>query len=399
MGLNLSAFSSILKTFYRSPVVEQLNNASVFLNKIEQSEEEFSGGSYYMPLHTARNAGIGTRADGGTLPTAGNQGHSSASLGASYCYGVINITGPTIKASRNNRGAFLKAVDTEMKGMVKDLRQSESRKIFRNGDGELTACGTTSAATTVVCTSTKYLTIGQVVDIIDQSGGVAITDGTAQPVLTIPSATSFTIADAVTTTSDEIVVPTESYNQDAYGLESIVATGNPPNQSNYGGIDRTAAAGAFWQCATPVDYGAALTLDFMQQGLDVIDIESGMNPGLIVTSHALKRAYAALLQANKRYPAGGEITLDGGYKALEFSGVPLVADKDLETDSSGTANNRLYFLDLDTFRIIHMGDWDWMQEDGAVLSRVANKDAYEAVMFKYQQLACEQPNANTYLYT
>jgi hypothetical protein len=41
-----------------------------------------------------------------------------------------------------------------------------------------------------------------------------------------------------------------------------------------------------------------------------------------------------------------------------------------------------------------MSDWEWMQEDGSVLNRVANKDAYEATMFIYHQLTTDQRNAH-----
>ena len=43
---------------------------------------------------------------------------------------------------------------------------------------------------------------------------------------------------------------------------------------------------------------------------------------------------------------------------------------------------------LDDWRIHQLYDWDWLDADGAVLKKVANKTAYEAVMTKYADLGC-----------
>lgn len=409
MGLEVTTSGSgtsmdaVLKDYYLGPVRELLNNASVVLSRAEGVTRKFSGRRLVIPVHLSRNTGLGARAERGDLPTAGAQGYEDAFFKPSYQYGRIDISGPAIKASREDRGSFIRAVDSEMRGLSKDLRQSVSRQIFRNGDGELTACGTTSASTTVNVTSTKYLEVGMVVDIIDQSTDAAITNGDSVSVVTVPSSTTFTVGTAVTTTADEIVVLEDTYGKDVWGLEAMVSQSNPPNASamtNYGELDRSSVTK--WQCADPTTAASSgvVALTEMQSTLDTVDIESGADTGLIVTSHAVKAKYGALLTSLKRFPAGGEITLDGGYKALEFNGIPLVADKDLQTISSGATCERMYFLDMSTFFMADMGDWDWMDQDGAILARSGTgsgaKDAYEAVLYRYFQFICDQPNSNTY---
>jgi len=47
--------------------------------------------------------------------------------------------------------------------------------------------------------------------------------------------------------------------------------------------------------------------------------------------------------------------------------------------------------------LMQMSGWEWMDEDGAVLSRVSNSDAYEAVLFKYADLATDRPRAHSFL--
>ena len=40
-----------------------------------------------------------------------------------------------------------------------------------------------------------------------------------------------------------------------------------------------------------------------------------------------------------------------------------------------------------------MADFDWMDDDGAVLARVNNTDAYEATLYHYGDIACVARNA------
>ncbi len=51
---------------------------------------------------------------------------------------------------------------------------------------------------------------------------------------------------------------------------------------------------------------------------------------------------------------------------------------------------------LNTTRLIefYSSDWEWMDQDGAVLSRVPNVDAYEATLFKYAEFATDARNAH-----
>lgn len=410
-GLDLTAFDDILKIDYLGPVRDQLNNSSVTIAMIEKRLEDFQGKQLYLPLHTGRNFSIGSRAEDVQLPGGTSQGsqiYDNAVFTTSYQYGRIRVTGPTIKSSRNNKGAFIRAVDSEMRGLTKDLRQSINRQILRLGDGELTECNVTSGSTTVEVNTTKYLQVGMVIDIIDRLTGTFITDGDSREVTTIVNLTQFTITgNTVTTDANDIVVLEDTHGDDIWGLETIISTSNPPDLSGnqpspslLGGIDRTTSA--FWRASVTTHSGTfggvgGNALDQMQLTIDTADIATESDINLLITSHALKRDYASVLETLRRYPPGGEITLSSGYKALEFNGMPLVADKDAETLSSGDAFERVYFLDTSTMWLAHMGDWDWMQEDGAILNRIPGRDAYEAILFRYFNLVTDQPNANAAL--
>jgi hypothetical protein len=56
--------------------------------------------------------------------------------------------------------------------------------------------------------------------------------------------------------------------------------------------------------------------------------------------------------------------------------------------------NRAFGLNTSQLTQYQMSDWEFMDEDGAVLSRVSGVDAYEAILFKYHELATSKRNAH-----
>ena len=70
--------------------------------------------------------------------------------------------------------------------------------------------------------------------------------------------------------------------------------------------------------------------------------------------------------------------LDGGFTGLEYNGVPLIVDND-------AIDGEIYFLTTKDLQLYRMSDYDWMDKDGAVLSRISGYDIYEAVLFRYEE--------------
>lgn len=82
--------------------------------------------------------------------------------------------------------------------------------------------------------------------------------------------------------------------------------------------------------------------------------------------------------------------LDGGFTGVSFNGKPWVTD-------SQCKRNTVYYIVPETLKIFRSSDFDWMDMDGAVLSRVAGEDAYEAILFHYGDLGCITRNGNAIL--
>ena len=135
----------------------------------------------------------------------------------------------------------------------------------------------------------------------------------------------------------------------------------------------------------------ALTLDLLQQSSDEAEKKGG-RISIIVATYELRRKYADLLVADKRFV--NKLSLDGGFSALEYSAggepIPFVVDRH-------SRDNMIFFIDESTLALYRASDFDWMDSDGNILSRVSGRDAYEATLFIYQNLGVTAPNRNTVL--
>ena len=109
---------------------------------------DFVGNTFEMPLRTSRNTGVGTRVENATLPLAGRQGYKKITDGLFYHYGVFSVTGPLLKASASQKGAYEKALTQEMEGVTDDLKRMVNINAYLSGDATITtiASGTASAS-------------------------------------------------------------------------------------------------------------------------------------------------------------------------------------------------------------------------------------------------------------
>ena len=99
----------------------------------------------------------------------------------------------------------------------------------------------------------------------------------------------------------------------------------------------------------------------------------------------MRRALVNLFSTNKRIV--DTVDLAGGFKALSYNGIPVVADR---FGQAGT----MYVLNTKDFALHQLCDWQWLTgDDGKVLRQVAGKPVYTATLVKYAELMCARPYA------
>ena len=382
-GTTLTTLDDILKVQYLGPIRDQLNNSSVLYSRLEKNSDSVVGKNFTIPLHYGRNEGVGARGEGTALPAAGKQAYKDCIVPMRYQYGRIQITGPTIKASRSNEGAFVRAVDSEMRGLEKDMKASMNRQAFGDGTGLLaTVAASGSSNSTVVVDSTAKLRVGMPIDIIVKTTGAATAGVAGTSVASITDATTFTTADALAGSPAATygVYIAGSRNNEMMGLSGIVSA-----TATLQGL--AVADYPWWKAKVLANSGTnrAISDTLLQTAIDTLEANSSGMCTAMYTSFGVRRAYQALLTATKHLVNTQE--LKGGYKAITYNDLPIIADKDAPA-------NKIFVVDENELQVFRLGDFDWMQDDGAILSRVSGYDAYEAVLYVYQELGTSMRNAH-----
>ena len=414
MALDFTAADSALKEDYQPAIREQLNNSIMLLAQVEQNTSDVEGSEAVLSLHTGRNTGVGARAESGTLPSAGSQAYSTARIPVKFNYGRIQVTGPIIEGMKSNRGSFTRAIDSESKGIVADLKRDVNRQLHTPNSGVIGTVVSVSTNTVTFATEAEVRRqeVGQTFDFYDgdfavEAGGVYTVASRDIAAKTVTYSTLNAAVDA-----DDWVVragvtmggaaitskATEDATQEIHGLEDIVSDASGTAGTSDGqapvwlhGISGTASP--IWQSYESA-VSAAPTDSVFETAMDEINLACGEDPNLIVTSHKAARAFAATLKSQKRF--SNSVELKGGFNAITVQTgrgeIPLWAERDT---LDGVA-----FL-VNTSRLTHwvMSDWSFMDRDGSVLNRVANTDAYEATLYKYHEFGTDARNAHGKLTT
>jgi hypothetical protein len=396
-SLNVTTASASLKDVYLPVVRDQLNRSNWLLGQVEKNTEDFEGDRGVLDLHVGRSSAVGFRTDGQALPTPDRQKRVKSYVDMRYSYGTIEVTGPTIRKMKSDRGSYVRAVESEMKGITDDLKRDWSRALFGTGDGVLAATGTTTASTTVVLAATtprailQALREGATIDIGTVASPTAVASARDVTSVDITNKTIVISGAAVTTnnTTHRIFrAGSGGADVEVNSLQEIVSDAD----DNFQGVDT--GDNPSWAAADVVDAnGATLTDSQLEETLDEVDQIAGEFPDIIVTDYGVTRKYADSLKDNKRFT--NTTTLKGGFRAVSIDtpagSINLMRDRDVP---DGFA----FILNTKHLTLFVMSDWEWMDEDGAILSRVSGYDKYQAVLFKYANLATDRRNAHALIF-
>lgn len=396
---NRSDQDAVLKDFYLPGVRQVLNNQIFLLSQLEKNTEDVEGREAVLAVNIGRNQGIGARAELGTLPDAGAQTYINPRIPLRYNYGRIQLSGQIIRDTSSDSGSFTRSVQSETQGVVRDLKNDVARQCYGDGTGViLTASGAKTSQTFPVANATTaqlaQLGVGMKIDIGSAAGTPSdIADGVVITAIN-RTAKTITVSGTLGTVASGSRISrhgnggTGVTQKEITGAKAIVAASG----SLYG-IDP--ATYPDWASYVKTSAGAVSEDMFIEVDQEV-NMASGEQIDLWVTTSAVHRGVAALLQSDKRFP--GTNQLRGGYSGLDMSSVSqgmqganevtMVFDKDM------TESGAAYGFCTKRLQEYSNSDWEFMQDDGAILSRVANKDAYEATIFAYKEIGTDGRNAH-----
>lgn len=423
----LSTYDEVLKTFYLPGIQDYLNHDKILADMIEVNEEDVSGKNATIENHYGRSTGTKWTTDGGTLPTATYQKYKTATVPMKYGYGRIQISGPTLRATRDERGAYIKVLDSEIRGIVNDFGKEVNRQYFGCGYGILGRWRSGSATSITIqkmytgnsaggnhfgsTFGAKYMVDrSDIVSVVLTAGSTYVVDSTNMAVSAVTKAAEY---DTITCTTAGVTEAAGTFYVRPAALGTLAASGAQRLEmmglagivnntdlddlalsdgstdgiaASYNDSLQGLAVGTYAWFVAKTDFHPsgrwagqrALDLTLLQTMFDMIEEQAGKDygPDLMMTTRAVRREYLELCLADRRQV--NTMELDGGWSALDYNGVPFVVDND-------AIDGEIYFLTLKDLQLFRMSDYSWMDQDGAVLSRVSGYDAYEATFYRYAE--------------
>ena len=377
--VTLETAEKALKSVYLNVVADQLNvGVNPLLAKIEQTSADVWGKEIIKLVPYGLNGGIGAGTETGSLPTPAPNNYDRFKLELKNLYGTIELSDKAIRASQSNTGAFVNLLNAEMEGLLKASKFNLGRMLYGDGSGTLAkvAEAQTTASATIALDSVRNIMEGRVVDVISASGS-AYSDFTGVRVKSVDrvnkTITVETVATSKLAQGDSVTVQ-GSLNNELTGLGAIFS------DKDLYGLSR---AGRSWLAPKTYSEVGAISSSKIQSAIDYVDEIAGSQIDFIVCSYDVRRKYLdhlALTRTNIDY-----MNLDGGFKALSYNGIPLIADRFVEEGD-------MYLLNSKDFKIHQLCDWRWLEGDnGKVIKQKAGSATYGATLVKYADMICDKP--------
>jgi hypothetical protein len=398
----MTTFDSALKEDYQPAIRGQLNTKYKMLTQIGKNTEDIVGRRGILSLETARTGGVGARREGDSNPTAGAADFGEERIPLRTQTGRVRASQQLISASKSDAGAFARGMKKEMKSLVDNLYRGVNRQAYGTSDGIIATAAVSGPSTTFsLATTTTYVQIqqfevGMKIDVatVAQAGaappaGGKVHGATISGIVETAGAMTLTIDSSITTAGTDFVFQagaggSGSNQREITGLQTIVAA-----SGTLFNIDPT--VDLIWKSTVDAAGGTnrAISESLIEKQIQTVDRRGGATTDYIVCSDGVYRSTESLFRSLKRF--NNTLELKGGAKAQSInaggSDIAIVWERDCSA-------NTMFGLALPHLIEFVEEDWQWMDQDGAILSRVTDQLAYEATMFKIHELATDQRNAH-----
>ena len=381
MSLDVSAFDAVLKEDYEKTIIDILNSRHRTLDLFQKDSGSWEGRHVRYPLNLGRNEGVMYTLENGKLPDSGAQQYAETQIPMRYLHGRIQLSIQVMKHSRTNKGAFKRALDQEMRGLIRDLANERNRVMFGFGRGDLGVVETDPATGTVVeikdpgsvaglavparwlrkNMNVAFMTTGGT---IHGSARLIASRNAAVDQITIMAADAAVLQDDIIVraakTSTTLASDT-SYNNEAMGLLGLVDDGT--YLTTLHNISRT----TYPIFNSPVFSNVgALSADIIQRGIDTADQSGEGKTEKFVCHHSVRRSYLALMEADRRYISESLRKPDAGTIAakqqdITYGDVPWCVDKDCHF-------GMLFGIDKSYNTRYVETEGEWADDDGTIFT-------------------------------
>ncbi|MBE7085591.1 MAG: phage major capsid protein [Clostridiales bacterium] len=371
---------SVLKSYYLDAVKDALNmKTNPLMAMIQQTTSNVVGKDIRKTIKSGISGGIGAGTETGNLPQAldGNYMQFVATL--KNLYGTIEISDKALRASANNEGSFVNLLNEEMESLLKNSQYNFGRMLYSDGTGTIGRVLAVGGNNTFTFETVRAMIEGMEVDFYDALKR-PVEEATKRKVVAVDRVNRTVTFGGPTIPEGAITIGAYAamhgcWGNEITGVEALFSG----DVDNLYGVEKNSN-----QYMTPYVKGdlGAITEEIIQKAIDEIEATSGSQINVILCSPGVRRSIVKFFRT-----AGVTLpTMDvHGYKALDFHGIPIIADR-------FCTNGTMYFLNTNDFKLHQLCDWQWLEgEDGKILKQVPGKPVYTATLVKYAELICERP--------
>jgi len=408
-NVDTSTFENAMKDdYYKDIITSQLNDKQKLVSIFTKDIEGFdSGGNQLVAsIKTNRNYAVRSVTDGGMLPNPRSPQYKKLYVPKRYTYGSVQITGPVMKQSLKSAASFGRALEDVTQDLVESIDRFRNRVLCGYGRGILALVnGAGSGSATINVDSPggfsgsvngpRFLNEGMEVAICDSSTGAILAVRLVDSFDTSANTVTFTQPVSAGEAPDNslIVLGTtngtdveSSLDIEPMGVMGIIDDGTFVN--DYFGNLRSSVQ---ILKSTVIPTVGVLTAMKLQRGLDATDRKSGYTPDIYLMDHSVRREYLGIREADFRY-LDDKMTPDVGFDGgalngeIKYTKTRIIPIKDFAYGYWVGVYKPMMVRTVDS-------EGEWINEDGAILSRIPNRDVFLANYRIFENFWSRQPNS------
>lgn len=385
--------AKVLKEYYVDGVPLDVGYQDRPLFALLEKDESVEGKVLPLPLEYANPQGTSSQfssAQGFQTPSQ----YGAFNLKMLQKYTVASVDGQLIKATKSNRGGFIKEAQHTIEKGYKSHSNQIHTELFQDGSGSMA---------TVSNISGQVITLTSVYDTNRFEVGMTLvfsatlTGGT--PTVTPVSIVSMSRGNAQLTVSGSLsgvssgwfIYRTGDYGTTITGLKGWIPFVAPTAGDNFFGQDRSIDVERM--AGNRLDAAGFNIQEALIQIVALIGIQGG-NPDYAflhpIKVAELQKALTTQVRYEEREIRKGDISISikGFMLPHEYGEMMIVSDRKQD-------QNLGHILQLDTWKLYSMDKIGHLaDDDGLGVLRVSNADAIEARIRSYPQLGCKAPAYN-----
>lgn len=391
-----ATFAAMLKTLWFTGDIQDLalkNNP--FLGMVPK-KTDFYGDGLKIPLSYADLQGRSATFANAQAQTTPSKYAAFTITRAPTDYAIGRVDGETLETSQSNKGAFMAALEAEIKRGRNSITRSLAVALFRSGTGTIAQITAGTASPITVSLANSYnaevgMTIGAVSDDTG-SGTVRSGSGFVTAINRQASATTGTITYTGTITAlavGDYIFVVGDYNNKINGLAAWVPD-TAPSATAFFGVDRTAdvtrLGGMRFTSSSPIE-------EAFQDALAELYLAGSSPSHAFMNPLDFKNLINALGAKVVRTKVMG--TAGTGYSAVEVDSpagvIKVMADPNCP-------KSKVYIVQMDTLCLYSCKESPHILEyGGGEILRMGDQDAVEFRMGYRAQLGCSAPGYNAVL--